>query len=362
MTAKSKIIAIQAARGFAALLVVLYHSGRMLALPQYFGRNVFGDVFKFGHAGVDFFFTLSGFIIFYVHYRDIGIPNTFRRYAWRRLTRIYPIYWFVTIIALTLALLSHDPEKSVGFPHIVASFLLLPQAMDPLVGPAWTLEHEMLFYLLFALAVLSRRFGMIVFAVWLASILGKALGLLGDHLSFIAAFYHLQFFAGIAVAYAAIYRPPSHPIALAVTGVLGFLATGILENLNLIAWGGHLSALLFGAAGALTLLGLATAERSGRLQVGSIGAFFGAASYALYLVHTIVIGLFAHTLASLGLIRLFPGWSVGLAAAAMAVVVASLLHRFVELPMMLYLQPLTASQPRFLAGTAQVRLRPTISE
>ncbi len=362
MTAKSKIIAIQAARGFAALLVVLYHSGRMLALPQYFGQNVFGDLFKFGHAGVDFFFTLSGFIIFYVHYTDIGTPTAFRRYAWRRLTRIYPIYWFVTLIALTLALLSHDPEKLVGFPYVLKSFLLLPQATDPLVGPAWTLEHEMLFYLLFALAVASRRIGMIAFALWLVSILGKALGLFGDHLGFIAAFYHLQFFAGIAVAYAAIYHPPSRPIAIAVAGIVGFLAVGILENLNLIAWGGPLSASLFGAAAALTLLGLATAERSGRLHVGAIGAFFGAASYALYLVHTIVIGLFAHALASLGVIRFFPGWSVGLAAAAAAVIVASLLHRFVELPIMRYLQPVTARRPGFLAETAQAHLRPTVGE
>ena len=67
-----KLIGVQAARGIAALFVVLYHTGRMLSLEQYVGRDPWGGLFHFGHAGVDFFFVLSGFIIYYVHHKDIG--------------------------------------------------------------------------------------------------------------------------------------------------------------------------------------------------------------------------------------------------------------------------------------------------
>ena len=97
---RERLDGVQAARGAAALLVVLYHCGRMLSLPQYVGRIPLGNVFEFGHAGVDFFFVLSGFIIMHVHRGDLGRPGRFGRYAWRRATRIVPMYWVVTAIVV----------------------------------------------------------------------------------------------------------------------------------------------------------------------------------------------------------------------------------------------------------------------
>src|SRR5580692_2096905 len=99
-----RLLGIQLARGAAAVLVVLYHAGRGLALPQYLGHVPLGGLFNFGHAGIDFFFVLSGFIIFTVHHGDIGRPSALPRYVWRRLARIYPIYWVVTAIVIALAL------------------------------------------------------------------------------------------------------------------------------------------------------------------------------------------------------------------------------------------------------------------
>jgi len=60
-------------------------------------------VAQFGHAGVDFFFVLSGFIIFFVHGKDIGKPSRLPHYVWRRFIRIYPVYWAVTLISIVLA-------------------------------------------------------------------------------------------------------------------------------------------------------------------------------------------------------------------------------------------------------------------
>ncbi len=53
--APKQLLGIQAARGIAALLVVLSHCEHMLALPQYVGHFPLGGMFRFGHAGVDFF-------------------------------------------------------------------------------------------------------------------------------------------------------------------------------------------------------------------------------------------------------------------------------------------------------------------
>ena len=162
-----KLLGIQFCRGLAAILVVLYHAGRMLALPQYLGHIALGGFFNFGNAGVDFFFVLSGFIIFFVHEKDIGRPESLLAYAWSRVTRIYPIYWLVTALVLVEIALRPGP-KDVDPGYLISSLLLLPQPQEPVLGVGWTLVHEMLFYLVFAVAVLSRRFGLWIALAWLA--------------------------------------------------------------------------------------------------------------------------------------------------------------------------------------------------
>ena len=148
---RRKLSGVQAARAVAALMVVLYHATRGLSLPQYLGYIPFGNSFGFGHAGVDFFFVLSGFIIMHAHAADIGKPDRLYAYLWRRATRIYPIYWVTSYT---------DPgEPGFSFPwilparlapsHMVHSLLLLPEAIEPLVGVCWTLRSEILFYIVF---------------------------------------------------------------------------------------------------------------------------------------------------------------------------------------------------------------------
>ncbi len=83
--------------------------------------------FGFGHAGVDFFFVLSGFIIMHAHTADIGKPERLYRYLWRRATRIYPIYWIVTLIQASRAFFSADFAIRLAPSHIVHSLLLLPE-------------------------------------------------------------------------------------------------------------------------------------------------------------------------------------------------------------------------------------------
>ena len=68
----NRLVGIEAGRGIAASLVVLYHVSRHL--DQAFGAPMLVHAFQFGHSGVDFFFVISGFIILFVHYRDIDNP------------------------------------------------------------------------------------------------------------------------------------------------------------------------------------------------------------------------------------------------------------------------------------------------
>jgi len=71
-------------------------------------------VFQFGHAGVDLFFVISGFIILFVHYDDIGRPERLGRYVGRRLSRILPTYWVALVLIVVLSL-----GGGHNFPHLI---------------------------------------------------------------------------------------------------------------------------------------------------------------------------------------------------------------------------------------------------
>jgi hypothetical protein len=130
-----KLAGIQTARGVAALLVVIYHATRELSLPQYLGFIGLGNASGFGRAGVDFFLVLSGFIISYVHHGDVGHPDRLRRYLWRRLTRIYPIFWVILGIECCRALFSPDRSARLEPWHVLQSLLLLPENTEPMIPP-----------------------------------------------------------------------------------------------------------------------------------------------------------------------------------------------------------------------------------
>jgi len=90
----SRLVGIEASRGIAALLVVLFHTTVIMNLPKYFGALPLHGLFKFGYAGVDFFFVLSGFIILHTHMNDIGKKGAIASYARKRFIRVLPIYFF----------------------------------------------------------------------------------------------------------------------------------------------------------------------------------------------------------------------------------------------------------------------------
>jgi len=329
-----RLLGIQAARGAAALLVAVYHASRMVKLPQYAGREGFGGVFAFGHAGVEFFFVLSGFIIYFVHHKDLGRAARFPRYAWRRLVRIYPSYWLVTAFALALLFAKH---QSPSAEYLFTSLFLLPSPQDPIVSVAWTLVHEMLFYGVFAMAILNLRLGLAAMAIWIALIF------VGRHhdlpvLAVLESARNLDFLIGIVAALIVLHVKVGRPVAVFLTGLCVFAGVGVAEDLDVLEWTGPLGSVLFGLGGGIMIVGLATAETGERIKPGRIAEFFGGTSYLLYLVHIMVIGLTYRALSSAGVFKFLPGEIVVLGAVAGTVTIAALLYRVFEKPVLAALQ------------------------
>jgi exopolysaccharide production protein ExoZ len=146
-------------RGVAAALVVFHHAGDVLVEPRFFGVEGFGGHLRNFNVGVDFFFVLSGFIIAWVHWRDIGDPDRLGRYVVRRFARIYPPYW--CILFPLIVLYQIFPGTGAPSQHDIATALLsiplLPDINPPVLGVAWTLVHEVFFYALYGVVIAFGR-------------------------------------------------------------------------------------------------------------------------------------------------------------------------------------------------------------
>ncbi len=161
---------LQAGRALAALVVVLFHLGLIVADAKYFDVPWVATPFRWGDAGVEFFFVLSGFIIASAHAGDISRPSRLIPYLQRRMIRIYPPYWIifaiVSVMALPLAATRATLPNDLG--TLAEAWFLLPQdpaevggTGSPVIIVAWTLRYEILFYLFFALLILDLRLGLL---------------------------------------------------------------------------------------------------------------------------------------------------------------------------------------------------------
>src|SRR5271165_5026968 len=116
---------IQVLRAIAALLVVQCHtlqaSGGAIAPPKspYWFTT-------FGAAGVDIFFVISGFIMFYISFPTGQPPVSPASFLLKRITRIYPFYWFSMALAFGLWSIGLFKPSQIDADILIRSFLLLP--------------------------------------------------------------------------------------------------------------------------------------------------------------------------------------------------------------------------------------------
>jgi exopolysaccharide production protein ExoZ len=145
---KLQLNSLQLYRGLASLLVVFHHSN--LILGRELEQDISFNFFHFGWIGVDFFFVLSGFIIFYIHQSDIGQPHQFKSFIKKRFLRVYPVYWVILLSKVLVSLLGdkHGEIYHSNFGQFLQAFLLIPQEkanLDIFIGVAWTLTYEVFY-------------------------------------------------------------------------------------------------------------------------------------------------------------------------------------------------------------------------
>jgi exopolysaccharide production protein ExoZ len=148
------IVAVQILRAVAALSVVFCHYNQLDLFLT--GRRDDPIPLYFLASGVDLFFVISGFIMIYSSKALFAAPDGIRTFAVRRLARIVPLYWITTI---TYIFVVHFP---LSLWPIMGSLFFIPYGtvgtqIVPIHGAGWTLNYEMMFYVLFSISLLWRR-------------------------------------------------------------------------------------------------------------------------------------------------------------------------------------------------------------
>jgi peptidoglycan/LPS O-acetylase OafA/YrhL len=283
--ASVKLTGLQSGRAVAAIMVVVFHANAYLLPATLYDGVSAGQVFNFGYAGVEFFFVLSGFIMLLVHRQDFGKPAKALIFIRKRILRIYPIYWVVMCALIVLYLLVPDtsPDHMRDPVALLASLALWPMPDGPMMQVAWTLQHEMAFYLVFALILLNQTVGGAIFLVWMAAcvLALPAHGTTGYPLDFLLKPHNILFLLGLVAALAHRHFSPAAARAAFWGGTAAFLGLGLSETVFDLALMQALLTLGYGIAAATIIIGLA----QGNLPAPAWLSFLGDASYAVYLVH-----------------------------------------------------------------------------
>jgi exopolysaccharide production protein ExoZ len=332
-TFKDPLPSLQAGRAFAAISVLLLHADRFIALPEYSGTRQAYFWFSGGHLGVDFFFVLSGFIILHAHVDNIGNPAKLGRYLFRRITRIYPIYWVLLSFAI-VKLLAAGHHLIV--PDLVRNYSLFDMFdRNRILAMAWTLFHEVLFYLAFAFLILNRWLGVAVFATWLIVVL-LFRGAAGTP-QVVTSTINLCFAFGM-LAYLCVQRLPTRAFwwpLLAGTFGLAYLVWETHEASLETARHGFLPGLFCG----LVVMGLAMADRVKAWRIPKPILILGAASYSIYLIQLAALSAAFRALAHFGGIQILSPAVTVVVLSIIAVLAGIIVYWSIERPLLQWLKP-----------------------
>lgn len=334
--AAAPLRALQIGRGLAAMFVVLFHlNNSVWGIDKYF-PHPFAPVLSFGNAGVQFFFVLSGFIIYLVHGADIGAPGRAGRFIWRRFVRLYPTYWLVLFaFAATLAAepqLGTTEQRSM--PHLIASVLLLPYPEEPVLSVAWTLTHEVLFYAMFAIAILKARLGLWLFALWQFGCLANTIfGTPHFPFGMILSANNLLFSFGLLAVWLFKRWPCPAPGTITAAGAATFLAIGLHQVYAATPWANDVAVIGYGLASAIAIFGACSYERQRKLHAPRLFDALGDASYTIYLIHLPLLSALAKVMFASGLAMRLPEWILLLLLLCAVAGIGVAFSRLVEMPL-----------------------------
>ncbi len=320
---KHRLLELDALRGVAAFCVVLYHY--IYRYDEIYSHPEMSVAWiQVAEFGVQLFFMISGFVIFWTLNRTQR-PLDF---IVSRFSRLYPVYWAALFVTFAVVSLFGLPGREVALTEAVMNVLMFHEYLfvPHVDGVYWTLTVELTFYFwMFTLYLTSRLDSVESYS--LVIIFFSVLHSLGV-LDIPAPIYKILLMRDLPMFLAGIcfYRLMSD--GGDKRRIMLTLCLTLLSSLAIYSWREFC---IF--AGFYAVFFLATSNRLPILSVRPLVAL-GAISYSLYLVHQNIGYVIINYTYQLGINPI-----LGIIAAVLvSIAIATVLTKYVEKPSLAWIR------------------------
>lgn len=340
---RRKLSYVQVSRAIAILFVLLGHVNILFYTDFKYDWFHMGEWERTG--GVDFFFIVTGFMIYFLYHRKAGIPGKTSEFLLKRVIRIYPLYWIFTLLAIAVSVIFPSIDGAYSWDQIIRSMLLIQT--HPILASTWSLSHVMFFYLLFSTYMFKPK---IVKPIILISIVVSLLiGLkIIPLISFFINFSNLEIIFGCLVAHLTLNYTFRNSSFLILIGLLGFLAVWINNIYNLIEMPVPIFYCVFAM---IFMLGISEKDKKDR-KVPKVFSFLGDASYSIYIAHGPFLQFYILILKKLDLIGSLGNFFSMLIVILLTVISSCLIYVVIEKPLSKYLRSAVFKKKMFNVETA----------
>ena len=322
---KNRYSELDAIRGIAALMVVLYHyTVRYSEIYTSAVKPLFN--FELGLYGVQLFFIVSGFVIFLT----LDKTTRARDFIISRFSRLYPPYWFAVILTFSVVTIFSLQGREVSLQTAIINLTMLQDwlRVDRVDAVYWTLAVELSFYIIMLIFFVTKQLKRIevVSIIWLVTIIAmnflESLGVIQIHGAIkllLLLDYGNLFIAGIMFYKIMHQAALIHYAILLLALITEFFLHGSLAGLV---------ALYFGVFLAFT---------QGYLRLLAIKPliFLGTISYSLYLIHQNIGYVIIQALETRDVLNPV---SMLLVPFVLSIAIATLMQIFVEKPSLAFIR------------------------
>jgi peptidoglycan/LPS O-acetylase OafA/YrhL len=318
----NRLLELDALRGLAALAVVFFHY--FYRYDEIYGHSELAvNWVYYGSLGVELFFIVSGFVIFWTLNR-IEKPFDF---IVSRFSRLYPVYWAALIITFISVLIFELPGRDVSFFDAFLNGLMFHEYLwiPHVDGVYWTLTVELTFYfwmfVLFLTKMLERVGWLLLFLMTFSVLESLDFIQVNDILYKILILKYISFFAaGISFYNIINEKQLKLSIFVLIVSLLTTIATFSLVHF-------YITTLIY-AVFYLSVTGKVKGLSSKPL------IYIGGLSYSLYLIHQNVGYIIINKFYENGFNPVLGIFS----ALIISLIIASILTKYVEKPSLLFIR------------------------
>ena len=262
-----------------------------------------------GYKGVDIFFVISGFVMYYSTF--ITHQKNALHFAVNRLTKIYILYWIV------LLLLYLVKPYHIG-PPFIKTFLLLP-THTPVLNVSWSLSFELYFYFLFAFiayAVNNKYYktiflSLVIISTFITLLNTTSLTIKGSIANFLLGHNLWEFLLGILSAF--LFQKTYKKINLVALTTIA-IAAALLFTILKIDFSSPYAPIAYGLLSFLIVTTITYCEKIVQPNQKQLRLFkiLGDSSYAMYLIAPLIAIIFpaADAISKIKIIVLSIGFSI----------------------------------------------------